>query len=150
MDATTTLTNSADSLLGIATSQAQHRFGLHHPALPSRENSIRFFNLLPEFLLEHPTHNRAGIDDACRYSSTDSSNLSPLSCQCPPGRSLEYDRFPNHRGRCCTNDCRHQCDKHPVLPQGLTPFCRDIYLHVIYQAFMVEPRDNHQNWWCCQ
>jgi hypothetical protein len=35
--------------------QAQHRFGLGNPALPHQKNSIRFFNLLPDFLLEHPT-----------------------------------------------------------------------------------------------
>jgi hypothetical protein len=47
-----------DSLLDITPNGYQHRFGLDHPALPNGENSIRFFNLLPEFLLDHPTHNR--------------------------------------------------------------------------------------------
>jgi hypothetical protein len=44
---------------GIATSQAQHTFGLSYPALPHQENSIHFFNLLPTFPTHHPTHNRA-------------------------------------------------------------------------------------------
>jgi hypothetical protein len=54
-----TILRLTDSLLGIATRQARHRFGLHHPALPHQKNSLHFFDLLLSFGVDHPTHKRA-------------------------------------------------------------------------------------------